>query len=202
MSIFRLRQDVWAAFQAGRPAMTIWKPKKRLSDLTNDELATRISYISAKCVQFAASDKKDIAAHIERGKSLLKMLDEWKQILPACFQPIQSIESSASPDLASLSSEHHSSTHTFQPIWIHPPAFAAAVQTFYFSRIVVLLHEISTSGPAAYRAKEKMLSESMEMICGIAMAEQSQNQPSAFASLHALFAGMYDPVEKGIACTN
>jgi hypothetical protein len=186
----RLRQDVWAAFQAGRPAMTIWRPKKRLIDLTNDELATRIGYISAKCVQFAASDKTDITAHMEKGKNLLRMLDDWKQILPACFQPIELNSTSTTTSIPTgLNHEDPDRASIFQPIWIHPPAFAAAVQTYHFSRIVVLLHETGTSGPAAYRAKEKMLSESMETICGIAMAEQTQNLPCTFVNLQALFAG-------------
>lgn len=45
-----LRQDIWAAFRTGRPALTIHQPTKSMSDLTTEELTTRIIYITAKCV--------------------------------------------------------------------------------------------------------------------------------------------------------
>jgi hypothetical protein len=46
-----LRQDIWAAFRTGRPALTIHQPTKLMSDLTTEELTTRVIYITAKCVR-------------------------------------------------------------------------------------------------------------------------------------------------------
>lgn len=46
-----LRQDIWAAFRTGRPALTIHQPTKSMYDLTTEELTTRIIYITAKCVR-------------------------------------------------------------------------------------------------------------------------------------------------------
>jgi hypothetical protein len=186
-----LRQDVWAAFQAGRPAMTIFRPRKRLSELTSDELAARIIFISAKAVQFAANNTgDDVTTRIARGKALLKMLEDWKQMLPITYAPIE-CSLSQGTNLTRLDMDQQQCPETiFRPIWIHPQSYAAAIQTFHFSRIVVLLHETTTNGPAAYRMKENMLSESMHEICGIALAEQSQNLASIQCSLQALFAGM------------
>jgi hypothetical protein len=84
-----LRQDVWAAFRTGRPALTIHQPRVPMAELTSEGLATRIIYIAAKCVQFAATPKQgDIAGYIEAGETLLRMLDAWKSLLPPSFEPI------------------------------------------------------------------------------------------------------------------
>jgi hypothetical protein len=186
-----LRQDIWAAFRQGRPAMTIWRPKKSLAELNPDELATRVIYIAAKCVQFAASDKEsDVNAHITVGRKLLKALEDWKRILPPSFEPISGDSLPLrSPSIYSSPGQNNAPRSEFTSIWIHPPQYAAAIQTYHFARIIVLLHQTSTGGPAAYRAKEKMLSESVDMICGITLAEQSRNLPSAFVSFQALFVG-------------
>ncbi|WYZ35472.1 hypothetical protein EsH8_X_000119 [Colletotrichum jinshuiense] len=45
-----LRQDIWAAFRSGRRTLTIFQPRKRIQDLSSDELLTRILFIAAKCV--------------------------------------------------------------------------------------------------------------------------------------------------------
>jgi hypothetical protein len=78
---------------------------------------------------------------------------------------------------------------TLAPIWIHPPAHAAAIQMYHFSRIVMVLNQPSTGGLNVYQTRFKMLRESTTMICGIAAAQQSQNLPSAFVSFQAVYAG-------------
>lgn len=86
-----VRQDIWAAFRAGRPALTIWRPKKRLDELTADELAWRIVYIAAKCVGYAATTslpEQSLAQRVEQGGRLLKMLQEWYDLLPASYRPL------------------------------------------------------------------------------------------------------------------
>ena len=179
-----LRQDVWAAFRTGRPALTIHQPKIPMSELTPDGLATRIIYIAAKCVQFAATPKAgDIAGYIEAGETLMRMLDAWKRILPPTFEPIP-IAAAAAPSPASLSEPNHIS-----PIWIHPPAYAAAIQTYHFAKIIMILNQPSTGGLNMYQTRFKSLRESTSTICGIAIAQQSQNLPSAFVSFQAVYAG-------------
>jgi hypothetical protein len=178
-----LRQDVWAAFRTGRPALTIHQPKIPMSELTSEGLATRIIYIAAKCVQFAATPKEgDIAGYIEAGETLMRMLDHWKRYLPSSFEPILTAASQQSP--SSVSERHHIS-----PIWIHPPAHAAALQTYHFARIIMILNQPSTGGLNMYQTRFKLLRESTTTICGIAVAQQSQNLPSAFVSFQAVYAG-------------
>lgn len=182
-----LRQDIWAAFWTGRPALTIHQPKTPMAALSSEGLATRIIYIAAKCVQFAATPKQDdIAGYIEAGETLLRMLDAWKQLLPPSFEPIpiaSTPEAKSPPYLLAA--------NQIQPIWIHPPAHAAAMQTYHFARIVVLLNQPSTGGLNTYQTRFKLLHESTSIVCGISIAQQSQNMPSAFVSFQAIYAGQY-----------
>lgn len=181
-----LRQDVWAAFRTGRPALTIHQMKTPLSSLSTDELATRIIYIAAKCVQFAATPKGgDIAGYIEAGETLMRMLDAWKSMLPSSFESIPVVLAVA-PSPSSLSEATQ-----IAPIWIHPPAHAAAIQTYHFARIIMILNQPSTGGLNMYQIRFKLLRESTTTICGIAIAQQSQNLPSAFVSFQAVYAGQW-----------
>jgi hypothetical protein len=180
-----LRQDVWAAFRTGRPALTIHQPRIPMAELTSEGLATRIIYIAAKCVQFAATPKQgDIAGYIEAGETLLRMLDAWKRILPPSFEPIPI---ASAPQAASPASAAEPTQMT--SIWIHPPAHAAAIQTYHFARIIMILNQPSTGGLNMYQTRFKLLRESTATICGIAIAQQSQNAPSAFVSFQAVYAG-------------
>jgi hypothetical protein len=172
-----LRQDVWAAFRTGRPTLTIHQPQTTISALNSDGLATRIIYIAAKCVQFAATPKEgDIAAYIEAGETLMRMLDLWKRSLPPSFEPISIASSIAEGD-------------RILPIWIHPPAHAAAIQMYHFARIIMILNQPSTGGLSTYQIRFKQLRDSTMITCGIAVAQQSQNLPSAFVSFQAVYAG-------------
>ncbi|KAG9189405.1 hypothetical protein G6011_06273 [Alternaria panax] len=53
-----LRQDVWAAFRTGRPALTIHQPRVPMAELTLEGLATRIIYIAAKCTSLMTPENK------------------------------------------------------------------------------------------------------------------------------------------------
>ncbi|KAH6625744.1 fungal-specific transcription factor domain-containing protein [Boeremia exigua] len=177
-----LRQDIWAAFRTGRPALTIHQPTKSMSELTTEELTTRIIYITAKCVQFAATPKEqNITEYIEAGATLMRMLDAWKRRLPQAFEPIRITNTYSTPRSASDSV-------SLTPIWIHPPAHAAAIQMYHFSRIVMVLNQPSIGGLNVHQTRFKMLRESTTVICGIAAAQQSQNLPSAFVSFQAVYA--------------
>jgi hypothetical protein len=156
-----------------------------MAELTSEGLATRIIYIAAKCVQFAAAPKQgDIAGYIEAGETLLRMLEAWKRILPPSFEHIliASVPQASSPEYAT-------ETTQMTPIWIHPPAHAAAMQTYHFARIIMILNQPSTGGLNIYQTRLKLLRESSATICGIAVAQQSQNLPSAFVSFQAVYAG-------------
>jgi len=171
-----IRQDIWVAFRESRRTLTIWRPRKRLMDLNSDELATRIVYICARCVDFAANEKHyEMNIRIDQGDKLLQALGDWYRSLPSSFQPVYT-----SPETRS---------GLFAPIWIHPPAYAAAIQMFHFARIVVLINQPSIGGMSEFRHRQRLLDESVETICGIAMMHQRTDLPSAFVNSQALYAG-------------
>ncbi|CZR45056.1 uncharacterized protein FPRO_15769 [Fusarium proliferatum ET1] len=184
-----LRQDIWAAFRAGRPTLTIWRPKKRLEDLDSDELATRMVYVCAKCVEFAALDKtspsQDIQQKIEHGNRLLQALENWYRVLPYSYKPVMVTTEPNTMNRASSTSE---SQTRFQPIWFHPPNHAGAMQMYHFSKAIVLLNQPSTGGLNAYRQRQKALNESLHMVCSIANACQKGEPAMAFVNVQAIFA--------------
>lgn len=186
-----LRQDIWAAFRAGRPTLTIWRAKKSLQELDGDELATRIVYICAKCVEFAAADKNenlDPQRRIEQGDRLLRALDDWARVLPASYKPVtvhQNRIHTAAPD----SNSSFNGMPGFPPVWIHPASHAGAVQMYHFARALVLLNQPTMGGLTAYCLREKQLNESVQTVCGIANACQEGDSAVAFVSVQALFCG-------------
>ncbi|KAI9370346.1 hypothetical protein BJX61DRAFT_544718 [Aspergillus egyptiacus] len=200
-----LRQDIWAAFQAGRPTLTIWRPRKKLEQLDPDELATRIVYLCAKCVAFAASDKtspsQDPRHRIEQGDRLLRALDDWKRVLPDSYQPVTvAMDSERARGVGQFpSTSPHSSSWSgtveqspgrntvFPPVWIHPASHAGAMQMYHFAKCVVLLNQPTMGGLQAYRQRERQLSESVQMVCGIANACQEHDSAVAFVSVQTLF---------------
>lgn len=175
-----LRQDIWAAFQAGRPTITFWRARKPLEALNSDELATRIVYICGKCVKYAASDEispnQDPRERIEQGDRLLRALDDWHRVLPASYQPVTVTMSPGSSTV-------------FPPIWIHPPNHAGAMQLYHFARATVLLNQPTMGGLNAYLHREKQLTESVKMVCGIANSCQEHEPAMAFVNVQALFGG-------------
>ncbi|KAL3431161.1 hypothetical protein BDV09DRAFT_154156 [Aspergillus tetrazonus] len=206
-----LRQDLWAAFRTGRPTLTIWRAKKKLEELDSDELATRIIYICAKCVEYAASGKapnqdQDPRARIEQGDRLLSALEDWHRVLPASYQPVavaamdsangnvraSSMMPSTSPaDSTSWAGDRtgmqEPTTSFFPPVWVHPPNHAGAMQMYHFAKAVVLLNQPTMGGLNAYVARQKQLSESVQMVCGIANACQEHESAIAFVNVQALF---------------
>ncbi|KAF2027142.1 hypothetical protein EK21DRAFT_72633 [Setomelanomma holmii] len=171
-----IRQDIWVAFREGRRVLTIWRPTRRLMDLSPDELCLRIVYITGRCVDFAANEKKyDITTRIDQGQKLLQALEDWYRALPPSFQPIYKVPSIEPGSL-------------FTPIWVHPPSYAAAIQTFHFAKIIVLINQPSMGGMDEFRVRQRFLDESVETICGIAMMHQSKDLPSAFVDYQALYA--------------
>jgi hypothetical protein len=182
-----LRQDTWVAFREGRRVLTIWRPTKRLMDLSADELCLRIVYICGRCVDFAANERKyDINTRIDQGGKLLQALEDWYRALPSSFQPIHRGSATGTDRL-------------FAPIWIHPPSYAAAIQTFHFARIIVLINQPSMGGMDDFRERQRFLDKSVETICGVSMmhqdrqSHQEKDVASAFVNFQALFAGKIPP---------
>lgn len=172
-----VRQDIWAAFREARRTLTIWRPKKPLSQLTPDELATRVVYLLAKAVSYASKEamkSQGLAKRLEDSDALLQALDDWFQALPHAYKPIPfAFEEDA----------------VFRPIWIHPPAYAAAVQSYYFAKTIILLNKPSTGGVASYHKQQKVLRDASKTICGLGMASTCADPASAFVNLQCLYAG-------------
>ncbi|CAG8128641.1 unnamed protein product [Penicillium salamii] len=172
-----LRQDIWAAFQAGRPTITFWVARKPLELLTPDEFATRIVYICGKCVKYASgeiSPDQDLKDRIDQADRLLRTLDEWQRALPSSYQPVKVAPSSDSDGM-------------FPSIWIHPPTHAGAIQMYHFARSIVLLNQPTMGGLHAYMHREKELAGSVKMVCGIANSCQEYESANAFVNVQALF---------------
>lgn len=175
-----LRQDTWVAFREGRRVLTIWRPTKRLVDLDADELCLRILYICGRCVDFAANEKKyDMNTRIEQGGKLLQALEDWNRALPSTFQPLYKHQMPSQDRLAA-------------PTLIHPPAYAAAIQTFHCARIIVIINQPTMGGMEDFRTRQRLLDESVETISGVAMMHREKDVQSAFVDFQSLYAGKFN----------
>lgn len=177
-----LRQDTWAAFREGRRVLTIWRPTKRLMDLDADELCLRIVYIAGRCVDFAATETKyDRTTRIAQGDKLLHALHDWYHVIPASFQPIYK---------ANLVPSGQTTSST--PIWVHPPSHASAILYFHFARIIVIMNQPAIEAAGHFRERQRLLDESVDTICGMAMMHQAKGMSFMVGDFQALYAaGLY-----------
>ncbi|KAJ5111604.1 Zn(II)2Cys6 transcription factor [Penicillium argentinense] len=181
-----LRQDVWVAMRERRRVFSFWQPKKPLAALTAPELATRATYLLAQCVNYISKEEQETSTlerRLERGSELLFLLQEWyDHLLP---------EFNALP----LSSD----IDTFPPIWVNPSSYAAALQVQSLARILVILHRPSTGGMEDYRAAQKLLTLSVNTICGLTRTIDEKDHAASLVAIHCLFgAGMcvHTPYER------
>lgn len=170
-----LRQDLWAAFREKRSCFSFWRPGADLAELTQDELADRAVYLLSQSVNYCASGAQAgsaaaMAEKVERGEALLAALDRWLTFLGPAFKPLPS---PVVPDAA------------FQPVWIHPPQYAVAMQFYHFARILITLHRPAVAGFHGYLQTQRVLSRAADAICGIAMALRDEG--SQILSAQCLF---------------
>lgn len=173
-----LRQDVWVAMRERRRVFSFWQPKRPLSVLTAPELATRATYLLGQCVNYASKEEQetsDLSQRLERGSELLFSLHEWYDHLPPEYSPLPMAPS----------------TTVFPHIWIHPPSYAAALQIYSLARVLVILHRPSSGGLDDYRAAQKLLTLSVNTICGIARTIDESDQAASIVSLHCVFGGKF-----------
>ncbi|KAJ0361880.1 hypothetical protein COL154_006616 [Colletotrichum chrysophilum] len=125
-----IRQDIWAAFRSGRRTLTIFQPQKTLQELKPDDLASRVLFIAAKCVAYAAYDAassmQDLQQRINLGNRLLRSLEEWREALPTSFAPISG---GAVSDTVSRASRPSSASPSVHHVGQAPGP--AATQTLY-----------------------------------------------------------------------
>ncbi|KAI1638790.1 hypothetical protein F4809DRAFT_649073 [Biscogniauxia mediterranea] len=160
-----LRQDVWAAFRERRRCFSFWRPVKDYPELNQDELADRAIYLLSQAVNYCAAsteggggaipNPETVARRAEAGDVLMGMLERWKSFLGPKFTPLPSASAG--------------SAAVFEPIWIHPPQFGVAIQVYNFARILITLHRPAVAGFDGYMKTQRILSEAVATICGIAM---------------------------------
>lgn len=152
-----LRQDLWAAFREKRACFSFWRPVQDLSDLTQDELADRVVYLLSQCVNYCAKNEANavpVLDRVKRGDALLAALERWKTFLGPSYKPLPSPTATGA---------------IFKPIWIHPPRYALALQIYNFAKILITLHRPVQTGFQAYMHTQRVLSDAVDTICGIAM---------------------------------
>jgi hypothetical protein len=205
-----VRQDIWAAFRAGRPTLTIFHPQRTINEMNSDELASWSVFLAAKCVEYSTQgrspiDHQDLRQRIDRGNHLLQCLQEWHDILPASFAPMTSSAPLPAISLQGLAGftpdsstpypavQNAGESSIFPPVWIHPPNHAAGMQMYHFARSLVLLSQPSTGDLVEFRRRQKQLNDSLHMICGISNACHDDDAAMALVNCQALYASKHDP---------
>ena len=101
-----LRQDLWAAFREKRACFSFWRPKKAVTELTQDELANRAIYLLSQAVNYVAhsgSVSMTMSQKVETGETLMTALAQWRASLGPAFRPLPASQSQGS---------------NIKPIWI------------------------------------------------------------------------------------
>ncbi|GAW12468.1 hypothetical protein ANO14919_018370 [Xylariales sp. No.14919] len=154
-----LCQDIFAAYLDKRKPFTFWRPLRSLADLDPYELAARSVYYFAQCVGYSSSEeieagKREPLSRISKGALLRGYLQEWRGYLTVEFQPLP------------LPSTERK---VFDPLWIHPSAFAVAMQLYHASNILLHMHSPVAGNYSEYARSRKGLRSDIQAICGIAM---------------------------------
>jgi hypothetical protein len=108
-------------------------------------------------VNFAAHSEStsiSISDKAQAGQTIMAALAEWQDCLGPAFRPLPTVE----PE-----------NTVFKPLWLHPPHHALALQAFHLAKILVTLHGPASAGFQGYMRTQRVLLQSVEVICGIAM---------------------------------
>lgn len=150
-----LRQDLWAAFREQRKCYSFWQPTKAFEEMQPDELAGFSVYLLSQTVNYCAiATGTSQTQNEDRGHHLLALLSRWRSCLGVEFALLPTVK--------------NSSVDLFQPLWVHPPAFASALQVHSFATILLTLHRPSSVGFGEYRKIQRTLSDAVATICGLA----------------------------------
>lgn len=175
-----LRQDFWAAFRERRRCFSFFKPTKAYNVMDQYDMASRVVYILAQAVNYSSDEEKqvgeaDLTSRILRANALLGMLDEWRTSISIHFEPLP------------VEGPH---ARAFKPIWINPSAFGTSLQMYSFARILLLVHQPAAGGYLEYLSRDKIITESVETIGGIALC--LTDDASRLISTQCLYAaGLY-----------
>ncbi|THW27306.1 hypothetical protein D6D25_06211 [Aureobasidium pullulans] len=182
-----LRQDTYAAFREGRKVLSFFKPTKPYYAMDHWDIAARCVYLLAQCVNYSSEEeieagKSDLIMRLAKSEELSTKLEDWYQHLTSHFNPLPCINTSQGP---------------FKPIWIHPPVFGAGLQQYHFAKILLQICTPAAGGLKEYVARERALNESIDVICGIAMA--TEDDAAIVISTQCIFAaGLHtqDPAKR------
>ena len=175
-----LRQDVWAAFREHRRCFSFFKPTKPYHMMDIWDMASRIVYILAQSVNYSSEEEAqlgepNLSGRILQANTLLNMLDEWRTNISIHFRPLP-VEIPPG--------------QIFEPLWIHPPAFGTSMQMYSVARILLLIHQPAAGGYLEYLSRDKIITESIDTIAGIAL--KLTDDASRLISMQCLFAaGLY-----------
>lgn len=169
-----LAQDCWAAWREKRRPFTFWRPlRNTFRGMTSWELAARSLFVFARVIGYCADQSGQESATIhfrmQQAEELTRMLDEWAGNLPIDFEPIP----------------HAVETEPFRTIFIHPPAFAVAMQVHSASRILLSLNKPFSGGMGTFIEQQTLLSRCVDQICGI--AQSLSDTASSILSSQCLF---------------
>lgn len=174
-----LLQDIWAAFRDKRKCLTLWRPKLKLTELSQYQLARRTLYTLAHAVNYCAiSSAVEATGTGARDGSAVEQLAQARQELLERMEAIRSLWGDEFTPMSTpprhrgdgREEEGAKQDHqVFKPLWIHPPHFGVAVQAFSFAQILVTLHSPVAPGFDGYLRMQKTMSDAVDKICGVAM---------------------------------
>jgi hypothetical protein len=182
-----LRQDVWAAFREGRKVFSFFRPTKPYFAMDHWDIAARCVYLVAQTVNYSSKQeveagKSDMVMRLAKADELSTKLEDWYQHLTSHFNPLPC---------------HSASQGSFKPTWIHPPVFAAGLQLYHFAKILLQICTPAIGGLKEYVTRERALQESIDAICGIALA--TEDDAAIVISTQCVFAaGLHtsDPTKR------
>jgi len=175
-----LRQDMWAAFRERRRCFSFFQPTKPYELMDIWDMASRVVYLLVQSVNYSSEEEKqigesDLVSRILRANTLLGMLDEWRSSISIHFEtlPVEGPYKRA-----------------FKPLWIHPSPLGTSMQMFCMARILLLIHQPAAGGYLEYLGRDKVITECIDTISGIAM--KLMDDASRLLSTQTLFAaGLY-----------
>ncbi|CZS97471.1 uncharacterized protein RAG0_06541 [Rhynchosporium agropyri] len=153
-----LCQDIWAAFRENRKTFTFWKPVRTYDDMNPHELAVRSVFLVARVIDYCSREAIEacggnMAIRIQEADRLTQTLEEWHQYLTAEFNSLP---------------WKRSSSDVFEPIWIHPPSLAVAIQLYNAAQLLLLINRPSRGGLNEFLWQTKLKQKCIANICGIA----------------------------------
>lgn len=176
-----ISQDLVASFRERRRCFSFFKPTRPYSKMNAWDKAARMVYLLAQCINFTSDEEqrdgeREPAQRAARAGQLAEFLEEWDTSKGISFDPLPL---AAYPE------------SIFKPVWIHPPAFALAVQMYHVSRILLLSHEpLDTPDKVERHDRKSDIAESIDVVAGLA-SQLTDGASRAYSSQYLCMAGLF-----------